>query len=37
MVYTPGENTFAIVELFEDRIEIKGFGQEEGRVLAILG
>ncbi|HTO31056.1 MAG TPA: metallophosphoesterase [Pararhizobium sp.] len=33
MVETPDENTFAIVELFEDRIEIKGFGREESRTL----
>lgn len=34
MVDTPDQNTFAIVELFEDRIEIKGFGREESRALS---
>ncbi len=35
MVDTLNENTFAIVEIFEDRIEIKGFGREESRVLRL--
>jgi 3',5'-cyclic AMP phosphodiesterase CpdA len=33
MVDTADENTFAIVEIFHDRIEIEGFGREESRVL----
>ena len=35
MVDTADENTFAIVEVFHDRIEIEGFGREESRVLRI--
>jgi len=35
MVDTESQNTFAIVEIFEDRIEIEGFGREESRVLRL--
>jgi hypothetical protein len=35
MVDTRHENTFAIVEIFEDRIAIEGFGREDSRVLPI--
>lgn len=35
MVDTEGENTFAIVEIHEDRLAIRGFGREDDRVLAI--
>ncbi|MBB3965557.1 metallophosphoesterase [Rhizobium metallidurans] len=35
MVDTESENTFAIVDLYGDRIEIRGFGREESRVLAL--
>ncbi|NLS02772.1 phosphatase [Rhizobium sp. P32RR-XVIII] len=34
MVDTETENTFAIVEVFADRLEIRGFGREESRTLA---
>lgn len=34
MVDTADENTFAIVTVFDDRIEIEGFGREESRVLS---
>ncbi|WP_428427919.1 metallophosphoesterase [Pararhizobium sp.] len=37
MVDTPDENTFAIVTVFPDRIEIEGFGREESRVMGIGG
>jgi 3',5'-cyclic AMP phosphodiesterase CpdA len=33
MVDRPDENTFAIADLYADRIEIRGFGREESRVL----
>ncbi|MCX5496829.1 metallophosphoesterase [Kaistia dalseonensis] len=35
MVDTPDSNTYAIVEIFEDRIAIHGFGREESRVLPL--
>lgn len=35
MADTADENTFAIVTIFADRIEIEGFGREESRVLPI--
>jgi 2',3'-cyclic-nucleotide 2'-phosphodiesterase (5'-nucleotidase family) len=35
MVDTESENTFAIADVYKDRIEIRGFGREEDRVLAI--
>lgn len=35
MVDTETENTFAIVEVFEGRLEIRGFGREESRTLAL--
>jgi 3',5'-cyclic AMP phosphodiesterase CpdA len=35
MVDTESENTFAIVEVHQDHLEIRGFGREEDRVLAI--
>jgi predicted phosphodiesterase len=35
MVDTENENTFAIVDIHADRIEIRGFGREESRVLAL--
>ena len=33
MVDTETENSFAIAEIFADRLEIRGFGREESRVL----
>jgi hypothetical protein len=36
MVDTPDQNTFAIADVFADRIEIRGFGREEDRVLQYL-
>ena len=36
MVDTPDRNAFAIVRLFQHVIEIKGFGREPHRLLAIL-
>jgi 3',5'-cyclic AMP phosphodiesterase CpdA len=35
MVDTEAENTFAVVEVFADRIEITGHGREESRSLAL--
>ncbi len=35
MVDTPDENTFAIADLYADRIEIRGFGREDSRVLPL--
>jgi hypothetical protein len=35
MVDTPDENTFAIADIFEDRIEIRGFGREDSRSLLL--
>ncbi|CDZ73134.1 Manganese-dependent ADP-ribose/CDP-alcohol diphosphatase [Neorhizobium galegae bv. orientalis] len=35
MVDTQAENTFAVVEIFADRIEIVGHGREESRTLAL--
>lgn len=35
MVDTPDQTAFAIVSLFEDRMEIEGFGREESRVLPL--
>ncbi|TCU19253.1 metallophosphoesterase [Rhizobium sullae] len=35
MVDTEKENAFALVEAFEDRLEIRGFGREECRTLAL--
>ncbi len=35
MVDTQAENTFAVVEIFADRIEIIGHGREENRTLAL--
>lgn len=35
MVDTPDRNTFAIADVFADRIAIRGFGREEDRVLAL--
>jgi hypothetical protein len=35
MVNTPDSNAFAIVRLYEDRIEIDGYGREIDRVIAI--
>ncbi|MCJ9673651.1 MULTISPECIES: metallophosphoesterase [unclassified Neorhizobium] len=35
MVDTEAENTFAVVEIFADRIEIIGHGREESRTLAL--
>lgn len=35
MVDTLDENTFAIADIFEDRIEIRGFGREESRLLSL--
>lgn len=36
MVDTPDQNTFAIADVFADRIAIRGFGREEDRVLEYL-
>jgi hypothetical protein len=33
MVDTESENTFAVVEVFADRLNIRGFGREDSRVL----
>lgn len=33
MVDTPDRNAFAVLSLYEDRLEIEGFGREESRVL----
>ena len=33
MVDTPDQNTFAIVDVYADRLEVQGFGREEDRVL----
>ena len=35
MVDTPDQNTFAIADVFEDRIFIRGFGREENRLLQL--
>lgn len=35
MVDTPDENAFSIVGLFDDRLEIQGYGREENRRLSI--
>lgn len=35
MVDTADENTFAIVAIFQGRIEIEGFGREESRVIRL--
>jgi len=35
MVDTERENTFAVVEIFADRIEITGYGREENRTLPL--
>ena len=35
MVDTPTTNTFAAVDVFDDRIVIRGFGREESRTLSI--
>lgn len=35
MVDTPDENAFSVVELFDDRLEIHGFGREKSRQLVI--
>lgn len=37
MVETETENAFAMVKVYEDRLEVQGFGREENRVLAIRG
>ncbi len=34
MVDTEDENTFAVVEVYDNRLDIKGFGREESRELA---
>jgi hypothetical protein len=36
MVDTPDSNAFAVLALFEDRIEIEGFGREPSRRLALV-
>lgn len=35
MVDTEAQNAFALVELYQDRLDIRGFGREESRSLAI--
>lgn len=37
MVDTETENSFAVVSVFTDRIEIEGFGREDSRVLSLAG
>ncbi|WFU02807.1 metallophosphoesterase [Rhizobium sp. CB3171] len=37
MVDTEDSNAYAIVSVYEDRLEIEGFGREENRVLALQG
>jgi hypothetical protein len=32
-VETPTDNAYAIVEVFTDRLEVKGFGIQESRTL----
>lgn len=34
MVETSGENSFAIADIFDDHIRIRGFGREENRILS---
>ena len=34
MVDTETENTFAIIEVYDDRLEVQGFGREESRTLS---
>ena len=34
MVETPDSNAYAIVDVYDDRLELRGFGREESRVLA---
>ncbi|MCF3638572.1 metallophosphoesterase [Rhizobium sp. TRM95111] len=34
MVETAGTNAFAVVDVFDDRLELRGFGREESRILA---
>ena len=34
MIETENENSFALVKVFEDRLEIKGYGREKSRVLS---
>lgn len=36
MVDTPDSNAFAVLALFEDRIEVEGFGREPSRRLALV-
>ena len=33
IVDTPDKNTYAIVDVYADRLEVQGFGREEDRVL----
>jgi len=33
MVETPDSNSFAIVKVFTDRLEVRGFGREKSRIL----
>ena len=33
MVDTESDNTFAVVDVFADRLEIRGFGREASRTL----
>jgi hypothetical protein len=35
MVDTETENTFAIVEIWADRMEVRGFGREDSRTLKL--
>ncbi|WFU09853.1 metallophosphoesterase [Rhizobium sp. CB3090] len=37
MVDTEDSNSYAIVSIYEDRLEIEGFGREESRVLPLQG
>jgi hypothetical protein len=35
MVDTPSETAYSVVEVYVDRIEIRGFGREENRTLKV--
>jgi len=37
MVENPDENAFAIVHVYEDRLEMDGFGSEDDRIIPIKG
>ncbi len=37
MVENPGDNSFAIIHVYEDRLEMEGFGNEDSRLIPIKG